>query len=263
MLIQWQKGSSNIPNADNETYDPLDSDIGAYLRATVTYKDPESGQTTKMANVQSGYVVLRLASNNNSPEFQDPDTDVDQSDTATREVAENTEAGENIGAPVRATDADSGQKLTYTLGGDSADVFDIDWATGQLKTKAALDEETGPSYTVTVRATDPAGIPQADPAVPDNSDEITVTITVTDVNEPPAIAGDAGDAAVTFDEETGVIATPLDTYMATDPEGVDVASTAWSTAGADGSKFEIDDGALTFKAKPDFEAPTDANKDNV
>ena len=263
MLIQWQKDSSNIPNADNETYDPLDSDIGAYLRATVTYKDPESGQTTKMANVQSGYVVLRLASNNNSPEFQDPDTDVDQSDTATREVAENTEAGENIGAPVRATDADSGQKLTYTLGGDSADVFDIDWATGQLKTKAALDEETGPSYTVTVRATDPAGIPQADPAVPDNSDEITVTITVTDVNEPPAIAGDAGDAAVTFDEETGVIATPLDTYMATDPEGVDVASTAWSTAGADGSKFEIDDGALTFKAKPDFEAPTDANKDNV
>ncbi len=263
MLIQWQKDSSNIPNADNETYDPLDSDIGAYLRATVTYKGPESGQTTKMANVQSGYVVLRLASNNNSPEFQDPDTDVDQSDTATREVAENTEAGENIGAPVRATDADSGQKLTYTLGGDSADVFDIDWATGQLKTKAALDEETGPSYTVTVRATDPAGIPQADPAVPDNSDEITVTITVTDVNEPPAIAGDAGDAAVTFDEETGVIATPLDTYMATDPEGVDVASTAWSTAGADGSKFEIDDGALTFKAKPDFEAPTDANKDNV
>ena len=38
----------------------------------------------------------------------------DQPDAA-REVAENTEAGENIGAPVRATDADSGQKLTYTL----------------------------------------------------------------------------------------------------------------------------------------------------
>ena len=30
-------------------------------------------------------------------------------------VAENTEAGENIGAPVRATDDDSDQKLTYTL----------------------------------------------------------------------------------------------------------------------------------------------------
>ena len=129
---QWQKGSSNIPNANNETYDPLDSDIGSYLRATVTYKDPESGQTTKMANVRSGYVVLRVASDNNSPEFpdQDPNADGDQSDTTTREVAENTPAGENIGDPVRATDADSSQKLTYTLTGADADSFDIDWATG-------------------------------------------------------------------------------------------------------------------------------------
>ena len=38
----------------------------------------------------------------------------DQADAA-RKVAENTEAGENIGAPVRATDADSDQRLTYTL----------------------------------------------------------------------------------------------------------------------------------------------------
>ena len=256
---QWQKGSSNIPNADNETYDPLDSDIGAYLRATVTYKDPESRQITKMANVRSGYVVLRLASNNNSPEFpdQDPDTVGDQSDTATREVAENTEAGENIGAPVRATDADSGQKLTYTLGVDSADVFDIDWATGQLKTKAALDEETGPSYTVTVRATDPAGDPQASSADTNNSDEITVTIMVTDVNEPPDVTG---DAAVSFAENTGNIA-ELDTYNEDNPED-DIAST-WSVAGADGSKFTATGGMLEFKARPDYEAPTDANTDNV
>ena len=37
----------------------------------------------------------------------------------------------------------------------------------------------------------------------------------------------------------------------------------WSVAGDDGSKFSIDAGALTFKAQPDFEAPTDANKNNV
>ena len=35
-------------------------------------------------------------------------------------------------------------------------------------------------------------------------------------------------------------------------------------AGDDGSKFDVSDvGVLTFKAKPDFEAPTDANKNNV
>ena len=48
---------------------------------------------------------------------------------------------------MRATDADSGQKLTYTLTNtdNDADDFDIDWATGQLKTKAALDFEGTPT----------------------------------------------------------------------------------------------------------------------
>ena len=65
---------------------------------------------------------------------------------AARKVAENTEAGENIGAPVRATDADSGQKLTYTLTGIDADVFAIDWATGQIMTKDELDAGGKPRH---------------------------------------------------------------------------------------------------------------------
>ena len=196
---------------------------------------------------------MRTASDNNPPAFpdQNPDMTGDQSDTTTREVAENTPAGENIGAPVRATDADSGQKLTYTLDDTSAMSFDIDWATGQLKTKAPLDEETTELYTVIVRATDPA--------LTENSDEITVTITITDVNEPPAIDG---DAAVTFAEIMDNIGATLRTYREDNPED-DVAST-WSVAGDDGSKFDIsNNGALTFKDKPDYEMPTDANTDNV
>ena len=257
---QWQKGSSNIPNADQETYTPADSDKGSYLRATVTYKDPESRQTTKMANVRSGYAVLRAASGNKAPKFaddQDPVMDDVQADAA-RKVAENTEAGENIGAPVRADDADSGQKLTYTLTGTDADDFDIDWATGQLMTKGPLDAETKSSYTVTVRATDPAGDPQASSAETDNSDTVMVNITVTDVNEPPAVTG---MDAVTFAEVDGNIDTALHTYNEDNPEDNDPST--WSVAGADGSKFEIDDGALTFKVKPDYEMPTDANTDNV
>ena len=253
---QWQKGSSNIPGANMETYTPLDSDRGSYLRATVTYKDPESRQTTKRANVRSDYMVLRPASDNNVPKFaadQDPVMVDDQAD-AKREIAENTEAGENIGARVVATDADSGQKLTYTLmTGTDADSFAIDRATGQLKTKAALNEETENSYTVTVRATDPAGA----------SDTVDVDITVTDVNEPPVIAG---DATVTFNEDTGDVAVALVSYMVTDPEeaifGLDDPD-PWSVAGADSSKFTIVGGDLKFKDKPDYEKPTDANKDNV
>ena len=37
----------------------------------------------------------------------------------------------------------------------------------------------------------------------------------------------------------------------------------WSVAGADGGKFTATDGMLTFKAKPDYEMPTDTNMDNV
>ena len=263
---QWQKGSSNIPNADEGTYTPLDTDRGSYLRATATYKDPESRRDTKRANVRSDYVVLRLASDNIAPEFaddQDPLLEEDQAEAA-RKVAENTEAGENIGAPVRATDADSGQKLTYTLTGDNADLFDIDWATGQLKAKAALDFEDVTSYTVTVRATDPAGVPTANPGVDeDTRDEVMVVITVTDVNEPPDVTG---NAAVMFNEDTGVITNSLNDYMADDPETSepnDTGAVTWSVAGADGSKFTATGGMLKFKAKPDYEMPTDANTDNV
>ena len=84
---------------------------------------------------------------NSAPEFA--------AETDERSVAENTAAGENIGAPVMATDADD-DELTYTLGGADMASFDIDAATGQLMTKAALDYETQDSYEVTVTATDEA-----------------------------------------------------------------------------------------------------------
>ena len=262
---QWAKSSSrsgsysDIDKAIMSSYTPQDGDIGSYLRVTVTYTDPEGSDKSAMAS--SAYKVQAVRGANKAPVFpdQDPDDPGDQSTTATREVAENTEAGQAIGDPLVAEDED-GDILTYTLTGTDADSFSIDWATGQLMTKGALDFETDETLTVTVRVTDPAGVPQAQTADEDNSDEITVTINVTNVNEPPAVTG---EAAVTFEEEAGSIATPLDTYTGTDPDA-GAPTPTWSVAGDDGSKFDIStNGALTFKAKPDFEAPTDANKNNV
>ena len=262
---QWAKSSSrngaysDIDDAIASSYTPKDGDIGSYLRVTATYTDPEGSD--KSAMERSDYKVQAVRGANNAPVFpdQDPDDPGDQSTTAMREVAENTAAGQAIGDPLVAED-DDGDILTYTLTGTDADSFSIDWATGQLMTKAALDEEDKDSYTVTVRATDPAGVPQAPSAVDADSDEITVTITVTDVGEPPAVSG---DAEVTFEEVNGDIASPLDTYMGDDPDD-GAPQPTWSVAGDDGSKFDISTaGALTFKAKPDFEAPTDANKNNV
>ena len=54
--------------------------------------------------------------------------------------------GRTWGAPVAATDADTGDTLTYTLTGEGATVFEIVSTSGQIRTKAALDYETKSSY---------------------------------------------------------------------------------------------------------------------
>ena len=222
---QWAKSMTmdgtyeDIDKAILSTYTPKDADIDYYLQVTASYTDAEG--EGKTAKATSAYVVQGLRSDNNPPVFpdQDPGGMGDQSDTTTREVAENTSAGSAIGDPVVAEDED-GDILTYTLTGTDAADFDIDRATGQIMTKVVpdnSDEDTdGTDKTVIVRATDPKGIPQIDTANSANSDEITVTITITDVNEPPDVTG---EEAVTFDEDTADIITPLHTYMEKNPGG--------------------------------------------
>ena len=271
---QWAKAGlqerdhRDIEEAKSEDYTPEDADAGSYLRATATYEDDEGeGKTAMMV---SEFPSQRITGGNDPPEFaavQDPDgsTDGDKA-IAKREVAENTDSGKTVGSPVVATD-DNGDTLTYTLtdadggtDGDSAS-FGIDWGTGQILTKGDLDYEVEPTYTVVVRATDPTGIPSVEDAVSENSATVTVTITVTDVNDAPVVAAES-DMPPTFDEIVGDIDTALETYASTDQDGAD---RTWSLGGADGSKFDIGqaNGELKFRKKPDYEKPTDADMDNV
>ena len=275
---QWAKaGSKNgtyrdIDDATSEDYTPEDADAGSYLRATATYEDDEGeGKTAMMV---SEFPSQRITGGNEAPEFaavQDPDGADDAAKAiAKRSVAENTDSGKTVGSPVVATD-DNNDTLTYTLtdddggtDGDSAS-FGIDWGTGQILTKGDLDHEVNETYTVVVRATDPAGVPSVETAQTANSNTVTVTITVTDVNDAPVVAA-AGDstATPTFAELLGDITTALGTYEATDQDE-DAPERTWSLGGADGSKFDIAqaDGGLTFKKKPDYEKPIDADMDNV
>ena len=92
-------------------------------------------------------------------------------------MPENTAANTNIGAALpAATDGDN-DPLTYTLEDADAASFDFNAATRQLSTKSGVtyDHETKPSYSVTLKAEDGNG----------GSDTLAVTITITDVNEPP------------------------------------------------------------------------------
>ena len=162
--VEWQWASStdgvgawaDIAEATEATYMVAETDGGKYLRAMAIYTDGEGSGKSASAVTASAVNI--------APEFAE--------ETDARNVAENTAAGADIGAPVGATDADAGDTLTYTLGGADAASFAIEESTGQLKTSAALDFETKASYTVEVTATDNAG----------DNDTITVTISVTDVN---------------------------------------------------------------------------------
>ena len=179
---------------------------------------------------------LTLTPGNTAPKFA--------AATYAREVAENTAASESIGDPVRATD-DEGDTLAYSLIGDDASSLTIGRTSGKIKTNAALNYETKSRYTVTVTATDPAGL----------SDSATVTITVTDVDEGPVVSG---NAAIDYAENgAGMVAV----YAAADPENGDIA---WSLSGDDADDFEISGaGMLTFMSSPDYENPMDADADNM
>ena len=120
------------------------------------------------------FVTLRLRDTpvaNNAPVFSPT--------TATREVAENSAAGTNVGAVIpEATDSDSGDTLTYSMEGTDAASFAFDASTRQITTITGVTynhEATKNSYSVTVKASDGTA-----------SATIAVTIDVTDVNEKSA-----------------------------------------------------------------------------
>ena len=112
--------------------------------------------------------------------------------TVTRSVVENSPAGEPIGSPITAADAD-GNALSYRLRGADADSFTIDAGTGQLRTREgiAYDHEAKNRYSVTVRVSDGEG----------GRTSVAVGIAVTDIAEPPAVL------------PSGVVVTPGDSAL--------------------------------------------------
>ena len=120
-------------------------------------------------------ITVTTALPNSAPVFS-------EGTSATRSVAENTPAGQNVGIPVSATDPNTGDTLTYSLGGSDAASFDIVPDTGQLRTRAALDYETDFRYSVTVTVSDDQ-----------LTGSITVTINVTDMH--PSCASAIGNGA--------------------------------------------------------------------
>ena len=213
---QWAKSSDGSTgwtdvNANSRSYTPVDGDVNYYLRATASYTDGhganKNAEAKTTAAVQTG--------TNRAPTF-------DNGLTTIREVAENTEAGENAGDPVEASDLDD-DTLTYSLTGTYATSFTVD-NTGQIKVGAAttLDyEAVKDSYTVIVRVHDNKDANGGPDTTIDAT--IVVTIDVTDLDE-------AGTVTLSTYQPT---ARAQVTATLTDPDGVVEGTTIWQWAKAD------------------------------
>jgi VCBS repeat-containing protein len=230
---------SFVSAPDFET--PTDSGGNNVYDVQVTANDGAGGTTAQ------NIAVTVTAVNDNNPIF---------TSATTANVAENSTAV----LTVAATDADlPAQTVTYSItGGVDQDKFSIDASTGALAFASVpdfenpVDADTNNSYVVQVTADDGNG----------GTTSQTITATVNNVNEAPVITSDGGTdtAAVNVAENS----TAVTTVTATDADAGAVLS--YSIAGGvDALKFAIDagTGALTFKASPDFEAPTDAGGNNV
>ena len=165
--------------------------------------------------------------------------------SATRTVAENTAANTNIGSAVAATDADTGDRLTYTLGGTNAAAFSIVSTTGQLRTRAALNYETKSSYSVTVSVSDGNG----------ESNSIPVTITVTDVSEKPSFGPDRIRRTVSENAAPGTkVGDPI---TAIDPDTGDTLTYSlrqgWWQGEAEAFRIDANTGQVYTKVALDYE----------
>ena len=228
-------GWTPIDGESSSVYTAQTADVGRCLRATATYTDgvenPAGAADERLTAVTEAPVQGRRPVNA-APRF------VGAADRTSRRVAENTEAGRDIGAPVSAYDED-GDLLIYTLGGPDAASFDISRNNGQLKTKAPLDYEAKRRHELVVTVTDPSGA----------ATEIRVTVFVRGVNEPAQITG----PIVLHFAENGI--SSVAAFSAHDQDGGFIR---WSLSGRDEDLFTISRGVLDFRDPPDYEFPRSA-----
>ena len=269
---QWQSSTTetgtytDIDGATSDTYTPKEavddneatevdesapSDEGLFLRATVTYRDAQSIDDDPSSPAEEGRRAAIMATSVNAVR-EKPATNADPAFPAsvTREVEENTAAGENVGDAVEATDAD-GDALTYSLsGGADMESFLIDRDTGQITVGAdtVLNYESDQrTYMVEVTATDTFG----------GVGSTMVTIMVTNVNEAPELElGGGENVAPVFADDTATFmvdenmdaGAAVGTVTADDPGDT-------LTYSDDSDYFDVDNmGNITTAVMLDYEA---------
>ena len=146
-------------NAGPDYEDPTDANTDNVYHVTVEASDG--------TNTVTLVVTVTVTNVNEPPQFSGNST--------TRSADDGTGAGENIGAPVQATDPE-GDALTYSLSGSDASSFSFATSTGQLTTKSALDRASKASYSVTVSASDGKDTDGNSDAATDDTIDVTIIV---------------------------------------------------------------------------------------
>lgn len=170
-LLNPSTGQLTVNNSE-----PLDPEVNPQF--TLTVKVTDNGTP---AGFTVATVIVHLAPVNQAP------TIANQVFSLPENSANNTVVG-----TVLANDEDLGQVLTYAItAGNATGAFSINAATGQITVanSSVLDFESTTSFALTVQVTDNGIVPQSAAA--------TMTVNLTNIDEPPQITLPAGSLTYT------------------------------------------------------------------
>ncbi|MEO5339744.1 MAG: DUF4347 domain-containing protein [Magnetococcus sp. MYC-9] len=194
---------------------------------SITVTATDNGSTPLTATQT---VTVAVTNVNEAPVF---------SSGSTASIAENSSTSTTV-YTAAASDVDSGDTLTYSLGGTDAASFSINSASGAVTLNSSANYETTTSYSITVTVTDSGGLTASQ----------GVTVSVTNVNEAPTFSS-GSTASIAENSSTSTV---IYTAAASDVDSGD--SVTYSLSGTDAASFSINSssGAVTLNSSPNYES---------
>ena len=258
--VQATDGDANTTFKDWKILDTITdsltiNDSGQISAAANAGLDYETGAKSYTLNLtvsdgentsNSQTVAIKISDVNEAPIIVDT--------TTTVSVSEASFTTDYTVYDADATDPEN-DTLTYSLDGDDSEFFEIDSDSGVIKFKDLPDYDkfsdanTDNNYQVTIEVSDGT-----------YTDEHPITIKLTGIDELPVINNTV--FSVSVDENIGTGATVYE-VNASDPEGETLTYSLDEDSDDYGDLSISANGKIRFAENPNYEAPADANNDNV